>query len=66
MLTEKESVYDALLARSELHLQEPNFTPFGTMGDLYHMVDPSNPSNQVAELLEFRYSSGCKICNGRG
>jgi len=51
MLTEKELVNDALLARNEQHLQEPNFTPFGTLGDMYHLVDPTNPDNQVEELL---------------
>lgn len=45
MLTDKDAVNDALLARNELHLQEPNFTPFGTLGDIYHLVDPNNPHN---------------------
>ena len=54
MLTEKEKINDALLARNELHLQEPNFTPFGTLGQMYHMVDPSNLQNQVEALLEGR------------
>lgn len=52
MLTDKAAINDALLARNELHLQEPNFTPFGMLGDLFPLVDPENPDNQVEALLE--------------
>jgi hypothetical protein len=52
MLTEKDSVNDALLTRNELHLQEPNFTPFGMIGALYPLVDPTNPGNQIDALLQ--------------
>jgi hypothetical protein len=45
MLTNKDTINEALLKRNELHLQEPNFTPFGTLGDIYHLIDPDNPAN---------------------
>mmetsp|Transcript_24392 Transcript_24392/g.34970 ORF Transcript_24392/g.34970 Transcript_24392/m.34970 type:complete len:783 (+) Transcript_24392:946-3294(+) len=54
MLTDKEAINDALVARNEGHLQEPNHTPFGMLGDLYDLVDPWNPNNQVEALLEGR------------
>ena len=54
MLTDKEAINNALLSRNELHLQEPNFTPFGMLGDLYPMVDPTHPENQVEALLAGR------------
>ena len=51
MLTDKESINNALLSRNEQHLQEPNHTPFGMLGELYDLVDPNNPNNQVEALL---------------
>ena len=42
MLTEKEAVNDALLAMLARN---------GTLGDMNHLVDPTNPHNQVEELL---------------
>mmetsp|Transcript_16627 Transcript_16627/g.23694 ORF Transcript_16627/g.23694 Transcript_16627/m.23694 type:complete len:108 (+) Transcript_16627:2484-2807(+) len=32
MLTNKDDINNALLARNETHLQEPNHTPFGMLG----------------------------------
>jgi len=52
VLMEKEAIHDALLKHNPPHLQEPNFTKFGTLGSLFKLIDPDDSEgNQVDDLL---------------
>ena len=52
VLTEKEAIHEALLDRNRPHLQEPNYTKFGTLGSLFKLIDPDDSSqSQIHELL---------------